>query len=177
MELGCYLGFGAVRMAQMVGSSGGVLAVEAEPRNHGIAALNLEQNRLLHGHAVHGAIAGEETGMPVLLHQSSRQSNSVINGLVPAHDDVLVPSTSVDALVGQWGWDNIDLLSLTINGAEPDGVRGAMRTIERSPSIRIVLAGWHERDGVLVHEIVTPFLRELDLHVHVGDLGAVYAWR
>jgi FkbM family methyltransferase len=59
----------------------------------------------------------------------------------------LVPTTSIDALVGSGELERVDFLKLDIEGAEPAALRGAEQTLRRFTP-RLALAAYHRFDDM-----------------------------
>jgi FkbM family methyltransferase len=176
LDVGAYLGFGSIRLASVVGSMGKVIAVEADPENFSTLQKNIATNHLTNVVAIHRAVW--QHNATVDLHQDQRQANSVISHIVDANRTSRVRATSLDALLNDLDVDSVDLVSLTINGAEVEAVLGMQETIRKQESIRLTIAGWYQReDGRRVCDIVAPLLAQGGLHVVLGRRGRVLAWK
>ena len=70
--------------------------------------------------------------------------------------------------------DKLDMLSLTLNGAEVEALGGATETLTNlRPRIR--LAGWYTRDGKKISEITKKIIEKYDYRVFVGPRNNVMA--
>jgi hypothetical protein len=83
---------------------------------------------------------------------------------------------SLDDVVAELGLAKVDAVSITINGAEPDALAGAFRLLREMRPIRIVAAGWYQRNGTTVGTLASSILRAAGLRVHHDVGGAVLAW-
>jgi FkbM family methyltransferase len=175
LDVGSYIGFGAVRFAQEAGPEGRVAALEADPSSHPILRANVATN-------VHGRVtivpraAWLRSGERKTLHTTRRQSNSLVESVSGSAATVEVPTVALDDLVTELGLVRVDVISLTINGGEPEALEGAAGLLRGMRPLRVVAAGWYRRDGTTVGALATPLLRAAGLRVHHDRGGVVLAW-
>jgi FkbM family methyltransferase len=129
VDVGAHWGYFSLRAADLVGPSGRIVAVEADPRIHATLARNVELNRLPHATAVHAAAAAE-SGTLVLAGFDEAQDNWGLSRVV-GHDDGArgaasfeVPARALDELLDELGVGAVDLVKMDIEGAEAMAVRG-----------------------------------------------------
>lgn len=174
LDIGAYIGMGALRLAREVGLTGRVISVEAKPENQLAYERLMDTNNITQATLLKGGIWSDPGEM--IFHCGDRQENTLVGDLAKGNDLQTVRTYSIDEIVEQCELPNVNLISLTVNGAEVEAIQGATRTLsEMSPALTI--AGWYERDGRSIHEIVSPMIREHGYNVHVGPKGRVYAWR
>lgn len=119
-DVGAHQGVVAMMLADLVGPSGQVVAVEATPHNADVARRNAELNALAQIRVVHAAGADS----PGTLHFSPR-----MNGHVAADDEasVDVRAVTIDELTDEHGAP--DVLFVDVEGYELHVLRGARRTL------------------------------------------------
>ncbi|MEZ5670383.1 MAG: FkbM family methyltransferase [Alphaproteobacteria bacterium] len=171
LDCGSFLGFGALRMAQDA-PGGRVIAVEASRACFARLESNVARNASGGVVARHAAIwSTEETRA---LNVTAAQANSLIAEIQDSDRAEPTPTATVDGLVRDHGLQRLDMLSLTLNGAEVEALAGATATL-RDLRPRVRAAGWYRRDGRLIAEIVKPVLQRAGYTVHVGPHGNVLA--
>lgn len=176
LDLGAYMGYGTVRMAKALGGGGRVVAVEADPENLRLLRKNIECNRLSNVSVIPKAIWDREDVLS--FHKSERQANSLVpEGIISSRNAVSVETTTVDKIISDLGISEVNILSLTLNGAEVEAIRGMKKLLVNSKSIRISLAGWYKRNGRMICDIVEPTLLQWGFNVAVGRMGGVIAWK
>jgi len=85
-----------------------------------------------------------------------------------------VKTITVDKIVEMYGLNKLDLLSLTLNGAEVEAIKGAQRTLtDLRPRIR--LAGWYTRGGKKISALTKVQLEALNYRVFIGPRGNTMA--
>jgi FkbM family methyltransferase len=174
VDVGAFIGFGAMRLSELVGPEGHVVSIEAHPSNQELLNKNLQENAISNVSAIPKGV-WHEPGQ-VTLHCDEFQRNSLVDEMVTDRGQVTVPTDSVDNIVRDLGLSKVSLVSVTINGAEIEALQGMQRVLsDHRP--RISLAGWYHRDGVPVHESVTKLLHKLGYQTIVGPVGRVYAWK
>lgn len=175
LDIGSYMGYGATRMSQLLGDSGKVIAVEADPDNLKILNANLAHNRIENVTVVPKAI-WKFTG-ELKLRKRGRQANSLVQEVVDVDNAISVPTTTVDDLLTETKTQNVNLVSLTVNGAEVEAIRGMQSTLQDATNIRIRAAGWYERKGEKVWCIIAPMLKDYGYQVASGREGGLLAWK
>jgi FkbM family methyltransferase len=174
LDLGAFVGFGAMRLSEFVGADGWIVSVEAHPSNQRLLSMNVQVNGISNVKIVPKGV-WHEPGQ-VILHCEEFQRNSLLDDIVTERGQVTVPTDSVDNMVRDLGLTKVSLASITINGAEIEALQGMERVLSvHCP--RLSIAGEYLRDGVPVHETTTRFLRSKGYQSVVGPVGRVYAWK
>ena len=103
------------------------------------------------------------------------QDNSLVASLVGQADRrQMVETATIDSLVERFDLDRVSMLSLTVNGAEVEGLLGAEKTLnEHRPRIR--LAGWYYRDGRRIADITAEILAKHNYQTFIGPRGNTMA--
>jgi FkbM family methyltransferase len=129
-------------MAEHVGSSGCVVAIEADPRMH----LSLERNVALNGlsrvRVVHAA-AASGPGTLHLVGFDEEDTNWGISRIAGASNgnrsSFAVPACSIDDLLDELGVDAVDLAKIDIEGAEALALAGMSAGLQRGRYRRLLL--------------------------------------
>ncbi|MBT6118963.1 MAG: FkbM family methyltransferase [Rhodospirillaceae bacterium] len=171
LDGGCYVGFGAVRMAREA-PEGKVYAVEADARCHALLCRNLSALPAGNALPIHAGLWRESGRMA--LGTGIAQANSLIADMVSLDDGAEINVTTVDRILEDNGVDRLDMLSLTINGAEVEALAGARRALEHHRP-RIRLAGWYRRNGERIADTARNVLEEADYWVYTSAHGDVLA--
>ena len=127
-DVGSHWGYFSLRAADLVGPTGRVVAVEADPRIYAILARNFELNGLARARAIHAA-AAETSGTLELAGFDESQDNwgtsrVVGDGERAGGTTFAVAARPVDALLDELGIGAVDLLKMDIEGAEALALRG-----------------------------------------------------
>ena len=85
-----------------------------------------------------------------------------------------VKTVTIDSLVRDHALKKVDMLSLTLNGAEVEALEGAKQTL-RNFRPRIRLAGWYSRGGKKISEITMEQLLTVGYEVFIGPRGNTLA--
>jgi FkbM family methyltransferase len=125
IELGAYLGHKTVRFAEeLAGKAGRILAVEMMPENCEILRRNVVENGFEKVIDVRAVGVWRETGT-VEIYSKGRQRNSVLP--IDKLEDgtrILASVETLDRIIDDWGVSPIDLVFVTVNGAEPQALEG-----------------------------------------------------
>ena len=131
LEVGCHHGMHMCYLAQVVGSAGAVVAIEAEPGNALIAQAQIALNRFPHVQVINAA-ASDAIGQVTI----SLVDNQV-GGTGMADEQVTVPAIRIDDL-----WDQsrpFGLLKIDVEGFEAKVLRGGARILAQRPALAIEL--------------------------------------
>jgi len=172
---GAFLGFGDIRVGIDVPDCR-ILAVEAAKSCHALLARNVELNRSGGITPVHNALWKDQSMID--LGTTYAQGNSLVGGelreRIQSTASELVAATTVDALVARFALPRVNMLSLTLNGAEPEALEGAAHTLMRyRPRIRA--AGVYHRGGVRLSDIIRQYLEPRGYRVFIGRHGNTMA--
>lgn len=172
IDCGAFLGFGEVRLAPEL-ISGRIIALEASADCHTILTQNLDVNGAENVTPLHAAVWNEVGEME--LESGYAQDNSLVTNLVQrSKRRQAVETATIDSLVERFDLDRVTMLSLTVNGAEVEGLLGAERTLgELRPRIR--LAGWYYRDGRRIADIAAEILEKYNYRTFIGLRGNTMA--
>lgn len=171
LDGGCYVGFGVMRMAREA-PDGVIVAVEADARCHALLRRNLATAGIGGAVPIHAGLWRDNGRLA--LGTGIAQANSLIADMVSPVDGEEVAVVTVDRILEDQGLDRLDMLSLTINGAEVEALHGARHALaEYRPRIR--LAGWYRRDGRRIAESARSLLEAAEYWVYTSAHGDVLA--
>jgi FkbM family methyltransferase len=171
INCGAFLGFGDVRMAAEL-PQGHVYSLEADRDCHALLEKNLACNRIGNVTALHRAVWKEEGELE--LETGYAQANTLVREVYDAGARATVRTIAIDQVVEQFGLKKLDMLSLTLNGAEIEALQGARHALAAlRPRIR--LAGWYKRQNRPIWQWTKDDLEAHDYRVFVGSRGNVMA--
>lgn len=179
VDVGSFIGYGAMKIGSLVGTSGKVVAIEADPDCRRILEKNIKENTISNIQVVPKAVWNEK-GM-LALHRSYKQANSLVQDIITETETntVQVQTDTIDTIdniLNDLGVTDVSLISLTINGAELEAIEGMSKTLETC-SPRLSIAGWYERDGHPIWERAVSLLKEKGYETVKGNKGRVFAWK
>jgi FkbM family methyltransferase len=171
VDCGAFLGFGELRIAPAIGD-GHLYAIEASGACHALLQRNLTHNKIANVTALHRAAWKEATELE--LETTEAQGNSLIGEVQKGIRKERVRTVSIDGLVEEFRLPRVDMLSLTLNGAEVEALEGAAHTL-RALRPRIRLAGWYTRGGAKIWQLTKAQIEPYGYHVFIGPRGNVMA--
>ena len=171
IDCGPFLGFGEIRLAPNI-PEGKIIAVEADQDCHALLERNLAFNRITNATPLHRAVWNEVTELE--LQTGFAQSNTLVGEIYQGPQTQKVETITIDTIVESFDLHKVDMVSLTLNGAEVEAIDGGARTLrEFRPRIR--LAGWYTRQGRKIWSLTKDKLEPLGYRVYVGPRGNVMA--
>jgi FkbM family methyltransferase len=172
IDCGAFLGFGALRIARDA-RAGRVFAIEASGDCHALLLRNLEANRAENVTPLHRGVWNAITELN--LETTFAQGNSLVSEVVnDGMRQEAVKTVTIDSVVAEFRLSRVDMLSLTLNGAEVEALAGAGDTLAKlRPRIRA--AGWYARGGKRIADLIRPVLESAGYDVFVGPRNNVLA--
>lgn len=172
VDCGPFLGFGEVRISPELGS-GRVIAIEASAACHKRLSLNLAENQVSNVIALHRAVWNCDTELD--LSTGHAQANSAFSEIAPSEAKQKVRTVTIDGVARDHRLERLDVLSLTLNGAEPEAIDGAHEVLTRlRPRIRA--AGWYLREGEPIWRHLTRRLEPYGYTCFKGTRGGFLAF-
>jgi len=150
--------------------------VEPDPDSLRLLECNVLHNNLSNVTIIPKAVWNKE-GAGLDLHKAGHQASSLIVDAFDSHDTVSIQTTTVDAILKDEDGSCVDIISVTVNGAEIEAIEGMKDTLQRCRHIRLSIAGWYKRGDQRICDLISPVLRDSGLEVAVGRKGGVLAWR
>ena len=171
IDCGCFLGFGELRIAPEIGH-GRIFAVEADSLCYELLNKNIQHNNVENVVTLQRAVWNKELELD--LQSDFAQANSLLSEVHKGKTTERVRTITIDRIVDDYNLEKVDMLSLTLNGAEVEAIDGAVHTLKKfRPRIR--LAGWYQRNGRKISEITRSQLEPLGYKVFVGSRGNTMA--
>ena len=169
LDCGSFLGFEFSFISII--KNGRIIAIEASQNCYDILKKNIKFNNIINVDFIKGAIWSNDS-KKMYLSTSGVQANSLISNIVEKNNaekisKETVECFSVDSIVNNNNLKKVDMISLTLNGAEVKALLGAELTLSKfRPRLR--LAGWYQRDNKFISDICKSYLENFNHHVYVG---------
>jgi FkbM family methyltransferase len=147
VDVGANVGCFTVPMAQRVGPSGRVLAVEASPEVFPYLRRNVERNGCAGVGLVQAAAAGADGGSVPFFVAPEAKFGMGTRTPLPGMAPVQVPTRSLDGLAAEHGLTRVDAIKVDVEGHEADVFRGAraLLTAKPSPVVVFEFLDWAEQ--------------------------------
>lgn len=133
LEIGAYIGFHAMRLSELVGPTGKVVAVEAIPANYAIMKKNIELNKLNNITPINMAI-WKNKGF-ISMNMNDHQKNSIVDNVVQSKKMMKLPCNTIDDIVKDLNLKKVDYIRIQINGAELEALEGMKNVIKGKPKV------------------------------------------
>jgi FkbM family methyltransferase len=136
IEAGAYLGHKTIRFVDdIVKNEGRVLAIEMVPQNCDILGRNVIENNLENTIDILNIGVWKETGMMPIKGKGRQRNTLVKMGKLDNDIDLNVQVDTFDNIIESWGVPTIDLLFISVNGAEIEALHGLNRMAKRVRTI------------------------------------------
>lgn len=162
VNAGGYHGYFALYLAHKVGPAGRVFCFEPDPINADIITKNIAYNNYRNITVIKKGLWSKSTILPFETRGSSSRVSS------PDKTSHHVPVCSLDDELRQHNVSNIHFMSMDIEGAELEAIKGAEQTIKASSTLKLAIASYHIVNGTRTAERVETLLRALGMTTHTG---------
>ncbi len=170
---GSYLGFGDLSQAEYL-PLGHIFSIEADKDCYRLLKRNIEFNKIENVTPIHNALWNEETMLDLEVSSAQAKANTLLPEVFKGEKKQKVRTKTIDSFIEENGITKLDMVSLTLNGAEVETLQGSEKTLsEFKPRIR--LAGWYRRDGIPIWKLAKDALEDKGYRVFVTPRGNVLA--
>jgi FkbM family methyltransferase len=136
VDVGANVGLYALEACLRAGKGGRVLAIEPDPRSARLLARNIEQNEMGDRLECATVCAGQQDGeVEFYAAMESSFSGMGASGRSATRSVMKVPMRSLDSLLVEAGYPQVDLLKIDVEGFEYAVVLGALDTLRKSDAI------------------------------------------
>lgn len=174
VEAGAYIGFKAIRFADIVGPTGKVVAIEMIPDNAQLLDRNVRANGLENVVTTVNSGLWDEPGEFTANYKNYQQNSLVQLDDRKYANQMTVKTDTLDNILDRTHVGSIDFLNMQINGAELEALRGLKRRINDVKLLRI--ASYYKRQGKPTVDACCKILDELGCVVlNRSPAGSIYA--
>ncbi|MCB0668637.1 MAG: FkbM family methyltransferase [Saprospiraceae bacterium] len=157
IEGGAYIGLYAMRLAEKVGESGFVLAVEAIKENFEVMKENINANGVKNIKYVNMGIWNKRENLQY--YRSDKQAASYSKSVLKSDPDTLIIEVdTLDSIIEKAGIKKVDIVRLQTNGAELKGLEGMSQILATRP--RLLIAAPYIVDGITMSNEIENFLKK-----------------
>ncbi len=179
LDVGAFMGYGTMRIAEYMQDKGQIIAIEADPDIAEILRKNIKANNFDCITVVEAAVSNvPET---VNFYKSSNTVNSLNVGVLKklGHENlqtISVQTRRLDEILQSLKIKTVDKVNITINGGELKALNSMKEILTNSKTCALTLAGWYvAENGEKICNIVKGPLEEMGFDVLIGNLGRVLA--
>lgn len=134
VDVGANIGYFTLLASRLVGATGKVIAIEANPRTYNLLEANVALNRCANVDLRHVA-AGEAPGFATMFEREPGNAGGDQVDFAAAADIASIKVERLDTIVGERA---VRLIKLDIEGAEAKALRGATGLLEQSEAPDLV---------------------------------------
>lgn len=132
LDVGAGTGWATRMYSKLVGKSGRVVSIEANPTTFRCLARMCSENRLENVTLIHSAVADRE-GEILIADSPEHEANSVVG----TSSGVRVPCTTLDEVFRSHGLSRVDFLKMNIEGAEKLAITGMEQMVKKTLNVCI----------------------------------------
>jgi len=181
LDVGAFMGYGTIRIADYMQGEGKIIAVEADPDIAEILRLNIKANKMDCVTVVETAVSDVQE--VVTFYKTKNTVNSLNDVVLEklGHSDfkkISIKTQRVDDILKINNIDRVNKINITINGGEMKALESMRPLLETTSDMTITLAGWYtSEDGLKICDVVKKPLEAMGFVVLIGELGRVLAYK
>ena len=156
VEGGAYIGLYAIQLAERVGASGKIIAIEAIEDNFKVMKKNLESNGVQNVIAINKGIWNRKEDLKYF--RSKKQAASYSESVLSANPvELQIEADTLDNILRNLSIEKVDIIRLQTNGAELKGLEGMPSTLAQRPKMLVAVP--YIVDGTNMRKEVESFLQ------------------
>lgn len=137
LDVGAHVGYYTLLLSRLVGPQGRVVAFEPDPLNLDLLRKNLSARKAWNVAALQTAVS-DRTGAATLYRAAGSGNHSLLP-YTKAIEEISVGCTTIDDYAEENRIGPVAFVKVDVEGAEPLVLRGMRRTLERSPSLAMLI--------------------------------------
>jgi len=173
IEMGSFRGFGTIKLSQLVGKNGKIIAIESSKPNFEILKKNIEINKISNVLIVNKGIWNKK-GTSLLYKEENQRTSLVKDLLKKSKNEVEIEVDTIDNILLENKVEKVDFISMEINAAEIEALKGMKNTLSKN-GIRLIAAGWYDYHEQPAWKLIKKILEDYDFKVYVGKQNRIYA--
>jgi len=140
VDIGANIGYFTLLAAELVGSSGRVLAFEPESENYSLLQTNIQLNTFSNIRPIEAAVSNESGSTQLFLSAMDNGSHSIYGAAARGvSGSRSVATTTLDTYLEMEGWPNVDLVKIDVEGAETKVLDGMQSLCDRSHDLNLII--------------------------------------
>jgi FkbM family methyltransferase len=168
VDVGANIGVYSVFASRLVGPTGRILAIEANPGTHSYLADNVEKNGLTNVTTLNCAVGDADGELRISADRRNAGATHVATG---DEDGATVPVRRLDDLLREQDIDRVHYMKIDVEGYELPVLRGAIDVLRRNPDLVVqmeLIAAHAGRYGHSIRAIV-EFMTDAGLSPYSPD--------
>ena len=141
VDIGAHTGIYTTLAAQKIGQSGKVVAVEPVKENYEQLIKNIELNNFKNVILKKTALSDHSGSEKLYISPHSNNHSLMFKESENAYLEV--PVDTLDNLLKKLNLTSVDVIKIDTEGAEVPILKGAERTLEANPKIKVIVASYH----------------------------------
>jgi FkbM family methyltransferase len=172
LELGAYFGFGTLKLSEMVGPSGIVIAVEGDEENFSILKKNIDINQRENVIPINCGVWSSEGELD--FYRVNDPGKTVYKHVFRKTKKSSIHVNTVDNILAALSIPGVDFIAMEINLAEIEALQG-MKNVLSQDNIRLISAGSHSLKRKQACYWIEEILRDYGFSTYIGLKKMVYA--
>jgi len=140
VDLGAHIGTYTLTASSLVGKNGHVFAFEPSPRNYALLSKNVSFNHLKNVSAINQAVTDQVGSLNFYLEAENTGDNRIY-GDSHSQKTIKVKTVNLDSFFKKKS-NQINLIKMDIQGAEPLALKGAAQLLKKNKDIIIFIEFW-----------------------------------
>jgi FkbM family methyltransferase len=157
IDIGAHIGRYTITSSKQVGSTGKVVAIEADPDNFQLLKRNIALNNLTNVLPLHYAVFSTRTRMKLYEQSASAKYNSIMLTRARTMNYVEVNADTLDSILEQNRINQVNWIKIDVEGAEFEVLKGSTKTL--SSNDISLLVEIHNIDDPSHYDNILNFLK------------------
>ena len=139
IDIGAHVGYYTLISARQAGPDGRVYAFEPDPDNHATLLRNIELNGYDNVVAARKAVSDRVGDAQLYLSATVSGNHSIYHHSQSQRGSIPVETTTVDAMLEELDWPQVDLVKIDVEGGEVAVLDGMIQLLEKSNALNLII--------------------------------------
>lgn len=156
VDVGSHVGKYSLVASKLVGNSGKVIAIEAEPENYKALLRNISINSFTNITPLNLAAFNKNSKINLYIDELDNQNSLKAN--IKRGRSVEVEARTIDSIANEYNISKIDFLKIDVEGAEVEVLEGMEHILRNSPDLKVLIET-SEKNKPFVDNFLNKFHR------------------
>jgi len=162
VDIGAHIGKYTIQVAKNIGSSGHVIAIEADPENYETLVRNIKLNNLENVFAINMACWDKKEDLCLYMRPMGEKAGSSVVKSTVTSRVINIQSDTLDNILDNLGIHFVNVVKIDVECAEEKVLAGMGKIISNNKSIEIFFEAWDENYLNQCKEVLNSYGLKVD---------------
>ncbi len=170
IEGGAYTGNFTILLSRLVGKSGKVFAIEANPKICSILKNRLKRLKINNVIVINRGLWDNTNNIKLPINEQTRKKGFSIatSSAEKNAESLILQNITIDTLIQKYNITRLNYIAMDVEGAEIEALKGAKNTLKKF-NVHLAIASYHYRDGKQTYTTVEKILKKYGYETYTDN--------